>query len=474
MYIYVAITQVVISTESSSLLFRNCSFLSERSGEYVVMKRKARFKCLIALLLGLAMGLGSTQLTASQGEPGDFPLDPAGLSPGPGPGGGSGVDQSPGRIRDIEERFATSLHNTRKGKESYYSAVDGFEQITGVPYDNLSCKNCHDKNLVPDWQEPTCTDCHLGAEDGDYTPPDDNTCLGCHGRQNAEHNMFADVHRDEYGMVCMDCHTEEEVHGDGNVYESMLEAGVFKVSCADAGCHQNVLQKSGKGNAASGKASQRAKKFHQKHLDTVDCSACHTESVIACDSCHFDTEVAGVGKRFYRNIPQTGFKLLLNHQGKVRTATYQSLTWGTSVPDVEDAGFYVLAPYVAHTVTRADDLECNDCHVKVKGKSRIEGNAAMKEYLETGQITVNQWDADAGEGGMLMPPTGIIPVPPDWRDALLFDFVYYLGDVTDSVVMDPAGTTWGVLEPETVGTHMPYGTPLTEEQMDRLISGGGQ
>ena len=170
MYIYVAITQVVISTESSSLLFRNCSFLSERFGEYVVMKRKARFKCLIALLLGLAMGLGSTQLAASQGEPGDFPLDPPGSSPGPGPGGGSGVDQSPGRIRDIEERFATSLHNTRKGKATYYSAVDGFEQITGVPYDNLSCKNCHDKNLVPDWQEPTCTDCHLGAEDGDYTP----------------------------------------------------------------------------------------------------------------------------------------------------------------------------------------------------------------------------------------------------------------------------------------------------------------
>jgi hypothetical protein len=296
--------------------------------------------------------------------------------------------------------------------------------------------------------------------------------------------MLNDVHRDEYGMVCMDCHTEEEVHGDGNAYLSMQEAGVFKVSCSNAGCHQNVLEKPGKGNAADGKASQRARKFHQKHLDTLDCSACHVETVLACDGCHFDTEVAGTGKRFYRNIPQTGFKLLLNHHGKVRTASYQSLTWGTSNLDangeplppgeeVDDAGFYVLAPYVAHSVTRAEGLDCNDCHVKIKGKSRIEGNAAMKEYLQTGHITVNQWDTDAGAAGMLLPPTGIIPVPPDWQEALLFDFAYYLGLATDGISMDPLGTTWGVLEPETVGKHMPYGTPLTEEQMNRLISGGG-
>ena len=432
------------------------------------MKRKTRFKFLITLVFGLAMGVGSSQLAASQGEPGDFRLDPPGSSPGPGPSGGSGVDQSPGRIKNIEGRFATSLHNTRVGKKTYYSADDGFEQLTHVPYDNLSCKDCHNP-AVSDWQEPVCTDCHLGAEDGDYTPPDDATCLGCHGRQNAEHNMLADVHRDEYGMLCMDCHTEEEVHGDGNVYESMLELGVFKVSCSDAGCHQNVLEKPGKGNAAGEKVSQQAKKFHKKHLDTVDCSACHVESVLACDSCHFDTEVAGTGKRFYRKIPQTGFKLLLNHHGKVRTASYQSLTWGTSDTNIEDVGFYVLAPYVAHSVTRAEGLECNDCHVKIKGKS-IEGNAALKEYLDTDHITVNQWDE--GEG-MLLAPTGIIPVPPDWQEALLFDFVYYFGDATDPIVKDPSGGDWGVLEPETVQMHMPYGTPLSEEQMDKLISGGG-
>jgi len=448
------------------------------------MKSKMPFKFFIALVFGLAMGVGSSELAASPGGAGDFPLDPPGSSPGPGPGGGSGVDQSHGRIKDITGRFETSLHNTRKGKDTYYSAPDGFGNVTEVPYEDLSCKDCHNKG-ASEWEEPVCLDCHLGAENTppDYTPPNEKTCLGCHGRQNAEHGMLADVHRDEYGMVCMDCHTEEEVHGDGTEYASMQEPGVFKVSCSDAGCHQNVLEKPGKGNARDGKVSKQAKKFHKKHLDTVDCSACHVESVLACDSCHFDTEVAGTGKRFYRNIPQTGFKLLLNHHGKVRTASYQSLTWGTSDLDtngeplppgeeVDDAGFYVLAPYVAHSVTRAEGLACNDCHVKVKGKS-IEGNTALKEYLETGQITVNQWDADEG---MLLAPTGIIPIPPDWEQALLFDFAYYLHSPTDGIGQDPDAVNWGVLDldpEEDVDMHMPYGTPLSVEQMNKLISGGG-
>ena len=438
------------------------------------MKIETRSKFILTLVLGLAMGAGTTQLVASQGEPGDLSVVPAGS----GPGGG---DQSPGRIKNIKERFATSLHNTRIGKKTYYSAEDGFGKLTGVPYDNLACKGCHNNTVFPDWEEPVCLDCHAGAEDNppDYTPPDDETCLGCHGRQNAEHNMLADVHRDDYDMFCMDCHAEEEVHGDGNAYLSMQEPGVFKISCADAECHRNVVEKNA--GAANEKPSQRARKFHMKHLDTVDCSACHAESVIACDSCHFDTEVAGTGKRFYRKIPQKGFKLLVNHHGKVRTASYQSLTWGTSDldasgepagEDVEDVGFYVIAPYTAHSVTRADNLECNDCHVKVKGKTRIEGNAAIKEYLETGHITVNQWDETAGPAGMLLAPTGIIPVPPDWQDALLFDFAYYLNSATDPITKDPDGITWGALEPGTVGMHMPYGAPLTVEQMDKLISGG--
>jgi len=207
---------------------------------------------------------------------------------------------------------------------------------------------------------PTDNPCRLDADDGDYTRLNEATCLGCHGRQNAEHKMLADVHRDEYGMVCMDCHTEEGVHGDDNAYLAMQEAGVFKVSCSNAGCHQNLLEKPGKENAANGKC-------------------------------------------FYRNIPQTGFKLLLNHHGKVRTASYQSLTWGGEIAYRRQRGYEGIP----------SDLSDNGQSV---GRRRGDASGTDGHY---------------------------------------------------------PGTTWGVHEMETVGKHMPYGTPLTEEQMNRLISGGG-
>ena len=48
--------------------------------------------------------------------------------------------------------------------------------------------------------------------------------------------------------------------------------------------------------------------------------------------------------------------------------------------------------------------------------------------------------------------------------------------LTDPIGPNSDGTLWGVLElePATVQMHMPYGTPLSEDQMNKLISGGGQ
>jgi hypothetical protein len=77
---------------------------------------------------------------------------------------------------------------------------------------------------------------------------------------------------------------------------------------------------------------------------------------------------------------------------------------------------------------------------------------------------------------MLLAPTGIIPVPHDWQEALLFDFAYYLHSPTDGIGQDPDAVNWGVLDldpEEDVEMHMPYGTPLTQDQMNKLISGGG-
>ena len=57
--------------------------------------------------------------------------------------------------------------------------------------------------------------------------------------------------------------------------------------------------------------------------------------------------------------------------------------------------------------------------------------------------------------------SGVIPVPPDWRTALKFDFV----DLDDT-------GNWVFMEAGPDAFQMLYGTPLTGEQIDRLNRGG--
>jgi hypothetical protein len=434
--------------------------------------------------------LRATQACVFAGMLGLMNLSVNAASGGGGPGGGGpGGPSDPctgNAYREICDTFETSLHKTRMGKPRHYNAeYGGFELLTGVPYDDLVCKDCHNpaNQTTPVPYEPSCYDCHIDTdEDNDANPFNDPvtgaTCRGCHSRRNAE-NAFSDVHR-AVGMDCMDCHHKEEMHGDGNAYESMQEPGALKVSCTQAGCHKTEdllpVVRPGKGKKSNPEeVNERALGFHQQHFETLDCSACHVQSVVACDSCHFDSEVVE-RKRYYRQIPQSGFKFLMNKDDKVKTATYQALTWGNNV------SFYVLAPFSAHTISKGTEVECLHCHVqlvpaKAKGGGRvIEGNAALASYLTNGTITVNKWvpeEVDDGNPltyGKLLAPQGIIPVVPDWKDALQFDFVYWTGLPTDPVVRDETAEKWNFLKSGADLVHMPYGSALTEEQLDRLVN----
>lgn len=452
------------------------------------MHRLSRFAVFPAILFGTTLGMSSHPLWASDGgSPADISsIDPAAAEVGPGPGAGGIVDPCADKNnRKICQTFETSLHNTRSGKARHYAEMfGGFEEITGVPYEDLSCQGCHKVNpLAPDPYEPSCYDCHADSDaDIDNNafnePVPDERCLGCHGRQGAErtHPLLAgiDVHV-KAGMQCMDCHHEEEMHGDGRTYSSLQEAGALKVSCTQAGCHDERElvtvegQTKGQGKTTTG-VSARAVSFHEQHLGGTDCSACHVQSVLACDSCHFDTEIALPGvKRFYAQSPRTGFKFLMNKEGKVRTATYQSLTWKNT-----DA-FYVMAPYVAHTIASGEAVQCEDCHVYAQGQGKslqiTGGNAALVQYLSEGRITVTKWIADTNPDddiyGALAGPSGVIPVPPDWAGALEFDHVYWTGSASDGLVSGGAG--WDYLKTGADRVQMPFGSPLSEIQIDKLI-----
>ncbi len=88
----------------------------------------------------------------------------------------------------------------------------------------------------------------------------------------------------------------------------------------------------------------------------------------------------------------------------------------------------------------------------------------INEYVQTGKITVTRWDDGTK---MLDGPRGVIPIPPDWKEALQFDFVTYIGDLTAPPSRDPS--LWRFLKSGPDMVDMPYGEPLTEEQMEALI-----
>jgi hypothetical protein len=48
--------------------------------------------------------------------------------------------------------FYNSLHRTGEGMRYWYEEQGGFKAITGIPYENLDCKNCHVKS---------CDQCHV-------------------------------------------------------------------------------------------------------------------------------------------------------------------------------------------------------------------------------------------------------------------------------------------------------------------------
>jgi hypothetical protein len=258
-----------------------------------------------------------------------------GLVPGMGPHG---------LVPHISE-FENSLHATREGFRQWYAAENnGFETITGIPYDSLNCQSCHpgtrpDGTVVnPDAYQPACNDCH-DFSTGTHVAQE--TCLVCHKRQKKEIALaedpmytdhFSDVHR-EAGMICTDCHGSMEIHGTDIRFSSLHEEGALSASCENNNCHP--AQQLAAGNVS-----------HDIHLQQLDCQACHVKTVMSCNSCHFETKAESDNDRYYGTAPQHDFVMLVNSQktGKVTTASYQSLVY-------RDAGFFAIAPFYGHTIT---------------------------------------------------------------------------------------------------------------------------
>lgn len=342
--------------------------------------------------------------------------------------------------------FPTSLHATRRGMQTWFDGTEGqpgIGSLAGVSYEDLSCEACHGDTRADGTShdgefEASCADCHADVENptGEIA---DEICLGCHRRQQVEAAIeaegfptFVDVHSEGFlHLNCVNCHTADELHGDGNEWASMHELEQPSPVCT--GCHF--------------RRSENPE--HLVHWEDVDCAACHVQSAIACPNCHLESAEVGVEDRFFGS-PLHDFVLLVNREGsdRVYPATFVTVTH-------EDNSFVALAPSFGHTISSPGRI-CGDCH----------GNANVQAYDENGTIPVVTWTPGSGDDlGTLTGPSGVVPVPPDWTTALEFDFLDYTAeDLTTET--DP--NLWELLESEPDLMQMLYATPLTEEQMEAL------
>jgi hypothetical protein len=335
-----------------------------------------------------------------------------------------------------EDTFPTSLHaqGPSNGRENVYESGPGL--LTKISFRDSPCQKCHaetyaDGTIVDTaTYQPSCKDCHATP---DNKVPQER-CFECHETGFDRYS----VHR-EAELECMDCHTLNDVHGNGRVQETMYAPDAIEAACTD--CHDDLVDD--------------AVKSHEIHLDTVDCGACHLETAETCYSCHLESYLEG-GQQDRVLTRHVDFIMLVNNkEGKVHAATYQTIPW-------KGKTFVGILPIFNHSIMDAAKARgCGDCH----------DNDAVREYKEEGRIWVARWDEDDKS---LWLRKGVIPVPPDWPYRLKFDQVTYTGSPGDPVPgypsEDPESWTYVGNVPDVTQDFKDYVDPLTHEQMLELMN----
>lgn len=272
-----------------------------------------------------------------------------------------------GNKADKEECFATSLHHTTRGMAHWYDAKDGFSAVTGVPYKNLGCKNCH---------VTSCNDCHLEKKEDGYVystekARNSETCLKCHAREQATLAMdkaqgITAVHMST--MECTDCHSEREVHGDGKCYDSMRAPGAMDTKCTN--CH---AKDGGDGPDIPDTES------HKVHKEKLDCTACHVSNTMTCYNCHFGV-LKETGKKSESFAAKSkDFLLLVKYDGKVTSGTLQTLVGPDNYP------FVTYVPYFTHSVT-PEGRKCEQCHATEAVTTLARGNRYTPGDFKDGKL----------------------------------------------------------------------------------------
>lgn len=299
---------------------------------------------------------------------------------------------------NIVNRTTNSLHEQGWGQKNMVVKRAGIGTHP-TEFDKLSehmkegytdnCGKCH----------ASCGDCHITrpiqgggglykGHDFRKTPDMLDNCVTCHVSRGGHAYLgqgigtVPDVHLTKAGFKCIDCHTSNEIHGDGNIYETRYEMPLLP-KCED--CHGDLKSKN---------------VYHQMHYDNFNCYTCHSQDYNNCGSCH----VHGEGARIPSHLK---FKIGMNPIPELRPYQMVTVRQSLSAPDswkeygIDNLANFDVAPTYKYTTPHnilkwtsrtqvTDGKACFDaCHI-IK-----EGDNFRNKELYLFDSDLEEWEKNA-------------------------------------------------------------------------------
>lgn len=300
----------------------------------------------------------------------------------------------------IVDDYKTSIHNGmgQMRKVAIRSGYDGSDDFSKLPAHQIegytaNCATCHG----------TCGNCHVvrpklgggGLANGHKfteTPDMVNTCVACHSSRGGHAFLGIapgtqpDVHLTKMGFKCTNCHSGEELHGNGEKVEQRY-AYTELPECED--CHKSLAN---------------SNNYHAVHYDQFECQVCHSQDYNNCGSCHIHGDGARIPaymdyKIASNPIPdiKPGFKFSL-----VRRTLAAPDNWALySVPQYSD--FDVLPTYnyatphnilkwTSRTIAESGATCMLNCHI------REEDGSVLNKNLYLFNENLLPWELNATSG----------------------------------------------------------------------------
>lgn len=237
------------------------------------------------------------------------------------------------------------------------------------------------------------------------------------GKQGKLHGKFynhltKNVHY-EKGMTCIDCHTMQDLHGDGNIYQKKWQA--VEIECED--CHgtmeapsnlktswgnplSNVIKKEGKivlvskmngeehvvpqiTDARYSPEGKTAMVLVSTHMEKLECYACHARWAPQCYGCHAKQDISKTSGDWLNGKPsedpsKTSFKGNRQNTAYAWSESRSYLRWETPVLGINSEG--KVSPY---------EVGCQAVFTQVDGNKPIFDNKIYKTVDGTSGFSQN-------------------------------------------------------------------------------------